>query len=127
MRVGKSVWLARRKNAINESVAEYEKPIEIVTRYNYFTVMPASSGNYLQIIKSGENLYNSWVAIANARIFEGIIRAGDLMWLDGEKPITNIEEEYGYGSSATAEVKSAVENNFYMNITLERRQEQVVQ
>jgi hypothetical protein len=127
MRVGESVWLARRKNAINESVAEYEKPIEIVTRYNYFTVMPASSDNKLKMIKSGENLYNSWVAVANARIFEGIIRAGDLMWLDGEKPITNIEEEYGNGSSATAEVKSAGENNFYMNITLERRQEQVVQ
>lgn len=125
MRIGKSVWIAKRIAKENATIPQYEKPQEIILRPNYFTVMPASSGNYLQIIQSGENIYNTWNAQANGNVFFGKIKAGDVMWLDGDKPIESVEKEYGFGTSATAEVKSAVENNFYISIVLERRQNQI--
>ena len=124
MRIGKSVWLARRKNETNAETLSYDNPIEIVTRPNCFTVMPASSGNYMEVIKSGENLYNTWLATANDK-YNFNIKVGDLMWLDGEKPIAEIENEYGVGSSATAEVKSVSYGNVSTVIRLERNQRQV--
>ena len=124
MRIGKSVWLSRRINNSNEE-AEYEKPIEIVTRANYFTVMPASSRGFMEVVKSGETLYDTWTAVANSRYFDGVINAGDLMWLDGEKPIETLENKYGYGASATAEVKNVSEVNLTISIRLERNYNQM--
>lgn len=126
MRIGKSVWLSVRKNDTNGQ-AEYEEAIEIVTRANYFTIMPASSKGFMEVLKSGETLYDTWIAVANSRIFDGKIKAGDLMWLDGEMPIKDIEEKYGYGASATAEVKNVAETNLTISIRLERKQDQVKQ
>ena len=126
MRIGKSVWLAKRLNEINAEIAEYDEPIEIITRPNYLTVMPASAGNYLEMLKSGENLYNSWNATANGFMFDGRIKAGDVMWLDGDKPIADIEQMYGNGASATAEVINVSEVNYTIAIRLQRRQNQVL-
>lgn len=126
MRVGKSVWYAKRINDSNAEIAEYDKPIEIVTRCNYFTVMPVVSRGLMEIIKSGETLYDSWVATANGTIFDGMFKAGDLMWLDGEKPIETLEEKYGYGATATAQIKNVAEVNFSLSIRLERNQKQVL-
>lgn len=125
MRIGKKVWLAKRVETDNSEIPTYEKPIELVTRANYLTVMP-SVANGLEVLKGGENLYSSWNATANSMYFDGVIKAGDVMWLDGDKPIESVEEEYGYGASATAEVKSALEVNFSIAIKLERRQNQVL-
>jgi hypothetical protein len=125
MRIGKSVWHARRINDTNAEIAEYEKPVEIITRPNYLTIMPASSRGYLEMLQSGEMLQNTWIGTANGRVFDGAIKAGDVMWLDGESPIENIEETYGYGASATAEVKSVSEVNLSLYIRLERKQDQV--
>ena len=92
MKVGKSIWHARRINDLNAEIGEYEKPTEIVTRFNYLTVMP-------------ETLYDTWTATANGRYFDGKFKAGDLMWVDGESPIESIEKKYGNGASATAEIE----------------------
>ena len=124
MRIGKSVWLSKRKDDINATTPEYEEPIEIVTRANYFTLMPASTGGFMEMVKSGENLYNTWVAVANSRHFDGVIKAGDLMWVDGESPIQEVEAEYGFGTSATAVVVNVAEANLYITIRLERNQKQ---
>ena len=127
MRVGKSVWHARRINDLNAEVGEYEKPTEIITRFNYLTVMPTVSRGGLEVIKSGETIYDSWTVTANGRYFDGKFKAGDLMWVDGESPIESIEQEYGYGASATAEIKYVGEVNFTFAIRLERNQSQVKQ
>ena len=127
MRVGKSVWHSRRINDLNAEIGEYEKPTEIVTRFNYLTVMPAVSRGFMEVIKSGETLYDTWTATANSRYFDGKFKAGDLMWVDGESPIEDIEKEYGNGASATAEIKNVAEVNLTLAIRLERNQNQVKQ
>lgn len=127
MQIGKSIWLSSRKNELNSEIPEYEFPIEIVTRTNYFTVMPSSTGGFMEVVKNGENLYNYWRATANGRYFNGKIKVGDVVWLDGEKPIQEIENEYGIGASATAIVDSVEPVNFTLSIRLKRNQKQVLQ
>lgn len=127
MRIGKSVWHAKRKPILNAETPEFEKPIEIKTRCNYLTVMPNVAKGFLEIIKSGETLYDSWTVTANGRAFDGVFKAGDLFWVDGESPIAELEEEYGYGCTANAVVKNVAEVNTTINIRLERNQNQVKQ
>lgn len=127
MRVGQSIWHASRINEDNAEIAEFAEPIEIRTRFNYFTVMPATSRGYMEVMKYGEDIDSTWVAIANDRAFHGKINVGDLFWLDGDKPIPELEEEYGNGSTATAVVKSVAYVNMSISITLTRNKDQVKQ
>lgn len=127
MRVGESIWHSARINEANAEVLEYANPTEIRTQFNYFTVMPATSRGFLQVMQYGEDLDSTWTAIANDRAFHGKIKEGDLFWLDGEKPIPELEEEYGNGSTATAVVKSVAYVNLTIAITLTRNKDQVKQ
>lgn len=127
MRVGDSIWYSARINDCNAEKANYDEPIEIRTRFNYFTVMPATSRGYMEVMKYGEDVDRTWTAIANDRAFHGKINVGDLFWLDGEKPIPELEEEYGIGSTANAVVKSVAYVNMSISITLTRNKEQVKQ
>lgn len=125
MKVGKSIWHAKRINDLNAEIGEYEKPTEIVTRFNYLTVMPAVSRGFMEVVKSGETLYDTWTATANGRYFDGKFKAGDLMWVDGEKPPkeTEINETFGYKESATAIIKNVAEVNLTIALRLERNQD----
>lgn len=149
MRVGASIWHAKRKNKLNAEIGEYEKPVEIKTRFNYFTVMPASSRGFMEVVKSGETLYDTWLAIANARYFEdkyGFVlgqselnsksvfledkikksfSAGDLFWLDGDTPPheEQLSETFGYKESATAILDNVALVNLTMTLTLKRNQD----
>jgi hypothetical protein len=125
MRVGDSVWHASRINEDNAEISDFAKPTKIVTRFNYFTVMPASSRGFMQVMRYGEDIDSTWVAIANDRAFHGKIKAGDLFWLDGESPIAELEEQYGNGSTATAVVKSVDYVNYSISITLTRNKDKV--
>ena len=127
MRVGESVWHSARINEANSEIAEFSNPAEIRTRFNYFTVMPATSRGYMEVMKYGEDIDSTWTAIANDRAFHGKIKVGDLFWLDGEKPIPELEAEYGNGATATAIVKSVSYVNFTISITLTRNKDKVVQ
>lgn len=149
MQIGKSVWYANRINTDGEPTPKYKSPIEIKTRANFFTVMPASG--YLAMRRYGAELENTWVAVANKKYFEVqnefilgvsilgtgklysnrinlsdfVIKVGDVMWVDGESPIHEIENEYGNGASATALVDNISVQNNYIEITLKRNKEQV--
>lgn len=125
MRFGKTVWHAKRTNDFNAEVAEYETPKSYVTRPNYLTVMPAVSRGFMEVMKYGEDLENTWTVIALGMAFEGVFKEGDLMWVDGESPIDDIEKTYGVGSSANAVVKSVSEVNRTISVTLKRNKEQV--
>lgn len=127
MRIGDKVWHAKRIQDNNVEISSYNEPIEITTRCNYLTVMQASSRGYMEVVKYGEKLNNTWTVIANAKYFDGEFNIGDVMWVDGESPIDEIEQEYGYGASATAIVKSVVPVNKTISITLERNQKQTKQ
>ena len=99
MRVGDSVWHSARINTDNAEIAEFAPPTEIKTRFNHFTVMPATSRGYMEVMKYGEDVDSTWTAIANSRAFDGKIKVGDVFWLDGEKPIQHLEDEYGFGAT----------------------------
>lgn len=127
MRIGASVYHASRIERPNSVTNEYEAPNKIVTRCNYFTVMPASSRGGLEMLKFGEALFNTWTVTANSWYFSGKIKEGDVMWVDGHAPVAEIEETYGYGSSANAVVKSCLEVNNTISIVLVSNQEQVTE
>jgi hypothetical protein len=119
MRIGQSIWHSKRIDEDNAEIAEFEKPIEIKTRAKYLTCMPMSSRGGMQVLQYGENVTKYWSVVANPRYFNGKIKEGDLMWVDGEKPITEVEEKYGYGTSANAIVTSVAIGNDAINIVLE--------
>ncbi len=125
MRIGEKVWHAKRINDKNAEIAEYAPPVAYVTRSNYLTVMPATSRGFMAMMQYGEDIENTWTVIANGRAFAGVFKVGDLMWVDGESPIAEVEQTYGNGSSATAEIKSAVEVNQTISVTLSRNKNQV--
>lgn len=125
MRVGDSIWHSARINTDNAEIAEFAPPTEIKTRFNYFTVMPATSRGYMEVMKYGEDVDSTWTAIANLRAFDGKINVGDVFWLDGEKPIQKLEEEYGFGATANAVVKSVSYVNLTISIALTRNKERV--
>ena len=127
MRVGESIWHSARINEANATISEFENPTEIRTKFNYFTVMPATSRGFMEVMKYGEDVDSTWVAIANDRAFHGKIKEGDLFWLDGEKPIPELETKYGNGATATAVVKSVSYVNLSISITITRNKDQVKQ
>lgn len=131
MRVGDSVWFAKRISGENAETAEYAEPIEIKTKFNYLTVQPFVEKNYIQILPQGETETDKWKGIAMARNFKDFFHKGDVMWIDGESPYSEknapLEEMYGYGATANAVIKSAPPVNITINITLERNQNQVKQ
>ena len=127
MRIGNSVWHASRINVENAEIPEFAEPTEIRTRCNFLTVMPATSRGFMEVMKYGEDIDSTWTAIANDRVFHGKIKEGDLFWLDGEKPIPELESKYGNGATATAVVKSVSYVNLTIAITLTRNKDKVVQ
>lgn len=127
MRVGESVWHSARINESNAEIADFAEPTKIRTQFNYFTVIPATSRGFMEVMKYGEDIDSTWTAIANDRAFHGKINVGDLFWLDGEKPIPELEAEYGNGATATAVVKSVAYVNLSIAITLTRNKDKVVQ
>lgn len=131
MRVGNSVWFAKRISGENAEVAEYAEPIEIKTKFNYLTIQPAIAKGYIAIVEYGEKLSDTWNGVANGRQFKDFFHKGDVMWVDGESPLSEqnakLEEEYGYGATANAVIKNAVPVNITISLTLERNQNQVKQ
>lgn len=124
---GGFVWFSQRVNEKNAEVAEYGTPTKIRLDWNYFTIQPATSRGYMEVMKYGEDIDSTWTAIALDRAFHGKIKEGDLFWLDGDKPIPELEAEYGNGSTATAVVKSVAYVNLTIAITLTRNKDQVKQ
>lgn len=123
MRIGDSVWHAKRQNIPNATKATYELPKEIRTRLNYLTVMAASG--YVQVMKYGEDIDNTWIVVANMRHFDSEISVGDLFWVDGAFPNEELENKYGNGASANAYVASIQKGNTMLQITLKRNKSQI--
>lgn len=125
MRVGEIIWHSSRIDEDNAVISKFAEPSQIRTGFNYFTVMPATSRGFMEVMKYGEDVDRTWTAIAIDRHFHGKIKEGDLFWLDGDKPIPELEAEYGNGATATAVVKSVAYVNISIQITLTRNKEQV--
>lgn len=124
MRVGDFVWHSTRVNSDNAEISDFASPTKIKTQYNYFTVMPATSRGFTEVMKYGEDVDSTWTVIANDKFFHGKIKEGDLFWVDGEAPIEEVEQKYGNGTTANAVVKSVSYVNLYISITLTRNKDQ---
>jgi hypothetical protein len=129
MRLGQSVWHSARISEENAEIDTFATPKEIHTRPNYFSVMPATSRGFMEVMSYGEDVDNTWTAIANDRAFHGKIKEGDLFWIDGDKPPmpSELSDEFGYAESATAVVKSVSYVNMSIAITLTRNKDRVKQ
>lgn len=127
MRVGDFIWHSPRISGNNATIDEFATPNKIRTAFNHFTVMPATSRGYMEIMRYGEDVESTWTAIANDRAFHGKIKEGDKFWLDGEEPIAELEEMYGNGATANAVVKSVSYVNLSISITLTRNKDKVIQ
>lgn len=127
MEFWEEVWYCNRNNETASEEPTYDTPKKIITRPNYFTVMPAEAGGYLQLLKHGETIFETWIVCVNSKIFPNILQEGDLLWVDGEKPNQELEQLYGNGATANAVVSSVSKGRFATTITLKRNQKQVVQ
>ena len=125
MKAGKSVWYSNRIEISNATIPSFDTPKEIITRFNYFSVMPATSRGFTEIMKHGEDVNKTWTVIANSNAFDGMFKEGDVFWVDGHKPIPEIEEEYGNGSSANAVVDDVAYVNSIISITLKKNKKQI--
>ena len=127
MREHETIWYASRTSDDNATVPTYAKPQQIVLQFNYFTVVPAISRGYMEVMKYGETLTKTWTAIANANHFYGMFKEGDVFYVDGATPNQTLEEMYGYGCSANAVAKSVLPVRNTISITLEVNQAEVKQ
>lgn len=91
MRVGETIWYAKKDDKPNQEVASYSRPKKIVTRWNYFTVMPASSRGLAKMMQFGEKVDSVWTAIANYQAFKDNFSIGDVFWIDGASPLNKDE------------------------------------
>lgn len=127
MKFGSTIWYANRVIENNAIVDKFNEPKSIILRPNYFTVMPATTRGYAEVMKYGEAVFKTWTAIANARAFEGEIKAGDVFYIDGHAPDEELEAQYGFGTTANAVVKNVAIGNLTISIKLEVNQSQVKQ
>lgn len=127
MKFGSTIWYANRVIENNAIVDKFSEPKSIILRPNYFTVMPATTRGYAEVMKYGEAVFKTWTAIANAKAFEGNIRVGDVFYIEGHAPDEELEAQYGFGTTANAVVKNVAMGNFTISITLEVNQEQIEQ
>ncbi|MCM1437786.1 MAG: hypothetical protein NC131_01050 [Roseburia sp.] len=131
MRIGDSVWFSKRISKENAENAEYDKPVEIKTKFNYLTIQPATAKGYIAIVEYGEKLSDIWSGVANGKRFKDYFHKGDVMWVDGESPYNEqnapLEKEYDYGCTANAVIKDVAIGNIVITLTLERNQNQVRQ
>ena len=123
MDFGCYVWYSNRINDEQEEIPKYGEPVKVVTRPNYFTVMPVAGRGLLEVLKSGEAVHDYWTAMANSLVFEGKIKIGDLMWIDGDEPQKSDSSMFDYRQSATAVVEQVQKTRKTIQIYLKRNQE----
>lgn len=125
MKDHKTIWYCKRTSGENAEIASFSEPKSITTRFNYFSVMPASSRGFSEVMKYGETLNNTWTCIANANFFDDEFSAGDVFYIDGHSPNAYLEEIYGFGATANAVVENVAYVRNTISITLVVNQAQV--
>ena len=123
MDFGSYVWYSNRTNEEQSEIPQYGKPVKVVTRPNFLTVTPVIGRGLLEVLKSGESVYDSWTVIVNPIVFNEKINVGDLMWVDGDEPTEVDSEFFDYRQSATAVVEKVQKIRRTLHIFLRRNQE----
>lgn len=125
MKDHKTIWYCKRVIGDNAETPSFSEPQSITTRFNYFSVMPASSRGFAEVMKYGETLNQTWTCIANANYFDGKFDIGDVFYIDGQEPNEELEQIYGYGATANAVVKNVSYVRNTISIVLEVNQAEV--
>lgn len=92
----KKFYHCRRIKTDDESVVEFEAPIE-----KYGNYQPLSG--YVDTIRYGESIDNKWRLQVPTLGNENEYTVGDLMYLDGDMPDTTVKG-YEYGDGANARI-----------------------
>lgn len=114
MRISDPIWHCSRNSPDGADIITYSNPKKYITKLGYLTVQPASG--YTDTVQFGENVSKVWNIIANRKIFKGIFKEGDLLYVDGLKPGSNTMN----GKGANALITSVREQNFFIRITIEK-------
>lgn len=115
MRVGESIWYCQK---LIQPVEEqtHSAPIEVVTRFGYFTVMGKSG--YEDIIDIGADTSSRLTVIAQPyNTWKNTFKNGDLFYVNGVEPS---EDEDFYGQNANYRVADVDYGNIRIKLRLEK-------
>lgn len=117
MQYREKIYLVKKKT-IDDGVIEYESPKEIVLRPFFISVMPvdSSKGSY-STQEYGTQITYDWVSVAYKSKFRGMFSEGDLLYLDGAKPLNN----NGNYEDANAIIANVLDNNYTYKILIKSR------
>lgn len=110
MRLGDTIYYCKKK----EGVEEYEKPIPIKLKFNFFTLMPASE--YSDVAVYGEDINKRYRAIANFFIWGKRFKEGDKLYIDYHEP----KDDEEYGENANAEITSVLYQNRVIRLEIRK-------
>lgn len=110
MRFGDTIYYCKKK----DGVEEYEKPIAIKLRPNYFSLMPASA--YLDVLTYGEDISKRYRAFAPYKIWRQKFKEGDKLYIDYVEPDLSKEN----GEDANAEITAVLYNNLFIKIEIRK-------
>ena len=111
MKIGEKIYYCKK---IDGEVEEYENPITIETRFNYFTIMPNRS--YADIKIYGKDIIKYYTAYANYKIWGDTFKEGDRLYIDNLKP--NFEMENGLNANAIIDGVSY--DNFFIKLSIKK-------
>ncbi len=111
MKVGDSIWYCKKNGK------DYDKPIEVVTQFGYFTVMGKSG--YNDIIQFGEKINSYLTVIAQPyNLWKDTFSNGDLFYCNGVKPL---DTEKWYGEQSNYIIDDVDYGNNRIKLTLKKR------
>lgn len=115
MKLGDTIYYCKK---VKGKVEEYEAPIPITLRFNYFTLMPASEYNDVAVY--GEDIVSRYRAMANFSIWGLKFDVGDKFYIDYAKPDNNEE----YGKTANAEITAVLYQNLFVRLEIKKLTQQ---
>lgn len=111
MRFGDTIYYCKKKKG---EVEEYESPIKIQLRRNFFSLMPASE--YSDVVIYGEDINTRYRAYANFRIWGRTFEQGDKLYIDYAKPTSDEEN----AENANAEITAVMYDNLFVKIEIRK-------
>lgn len=111
MKIGEKIYYCEK---IVGEVEEYKAPIEIQTRFNFFTIMPNRSYADIQIY--GKDIIKRYTAYANYKIWGEQFKEGDRLYIDNLKPNANEE----YGKNANAIIDGVSYDNLFVKLSIKK-------
>lgn len=112
MKFGDTIYYCKKK----DGVEEYEKPIPIVLRRNYFSLQPASE--YTDVMVYGEDINKRYRAYANFKVWGMTFKEGDKFYVDYHKPNCCCNENYG--ENANAEITAVLYQNLFIRLEIRK-------